>query len=59
VNDLVDLVFLHRFHQGRQVTHIALHNGHIRRAQLVREKVLARRDVIKDDAFAALDGLLA
>jgi hypothetical protein len=53
MKDGIDLVLPHRLDKGGQVPHIALHNGDIRRPQLAKKKIVARRNIVEDDTFAA------
>src|SRR4030095_797606 len=58
MNDRVAFVFLHRFDQRRQITHVALHDANVGAAELVREKIFARRKIIEHHVLAPFNGVL-
>ena len=54
----IAFVFLNSLDQRRQVTHVPLHNGDVGIAELVGEKILSRRDIIKHYGFTPFDRML-
>ena len=53
MDDFVDFVFLDCFHQRRKIAHVSLHDRHVRRSQLVRQKIFPRRYVVENDVLPA------
>ena len=58
MDDGVAFMFLNGFDERRQIANVALDHGDVGGAEFVRQKIFARREVIKYHAIAALDRVL-
>jgi hypothetical protein len=58
MDDRIALVFLNRFDQRGQVPYVPLHDGDVGTPELVGEKILSRRDIIKHDGLTPFDCML-
>src|SRR6266576_195639 len=58
MDDCLAFIFLDCLDQRWQIPHVALHNGNVGAAELVREKIFARCHIVKYDAFTSFDRVL-